>query len=138
MILMRCQLGVSGTRAGEAEFGFQFSRLQIPHPSTIPTDFRPELLYSERLKQYASPLLTELSWLFGRVFFITEDGHMGVAPRGIRQDDKVVILLGGDMPLILWDRKKKGDPLQFIREAYVHGVMNGEVVGTIPSGDKIE
>jgi hypothetical protein len=62
---------------------------------------------------------------------------MGVAPWGIRQDDKVVILLGGDMPLILWDRKKKGNPLQFIGEAYVHGVMNGEVVGTIPSGDKL-
>jgi hypothetical protein len=62
---------------------------------------------------------------------------MGIAPEGVQPGDKVVILMGGDMPFILREHKK-GNPLQFIGESYIHGVMNGEVVDAIPKQDKIE
>ncbi|KAI8945474.1 heterokaryon incompatibility protein-domain-containing protein [Xylaria longipes] len=120
-----------------SRLGFNFPRLQTPQSSRIPRSFRPELPYAERLAQYTSPLITAMTRSASRVLFTTEAGRMGVASVGVRPGDKVVILMGGDMPFILRDRKA-GEPMQFVGESYIYGVMNREVLDSIPSQDKIE
>jgi hypothetical protein len=51
---------------------------------------------------------------------------IGLAPRWSRPGDKIFILRGGKVPVIL--RGAKGDGLyQFIGEAYVHGAMYGHM-----------
>lgn len=118
--------------------GLDFPRLQTAQPSRVPLDYRPELPEAQRMAQYTSPLVMELMRLSSRVLFVTKEGRMGIAPKGVRSGDKIVILTGGKMPFIVRDRESNGASLQFISESYVHGVMNGEIIAGIPKGDKIE
>ena len=64
-----------------------------------------------------------------REFFIAESGtdaYMGIT-MGIPTDgDCVCILLGGDTPFVL--RPKSDGEWQFLAEAYVHGIMDGEAM----------
>jgi hypothetical protein len=61
---------------------------------------------------------------YGRRFFTTENGYMGLSPSLARIGDKIVILLGGKTPFILRRLGQKG--YRFIGECYVHGMMTGE------------
>ncbi|KAI0097943.1 heterokaryon incompatibility protein-domain-containing protein [Nemania sp. FL0031] len=96
-----------------SRLGFNFPRLQTPQPSRIPRNFRLELPYIERLALYAGPLVAAMARSVSRVLFTTNAGRMGVASVGVRPHDKVVILMGGDMPCILRDREAS-DRLQFV------------------------
>jgi len=58
-------------------------------------------------------------------FFITESGRIGVGEVGITVGDVVGVLLGGQMPFIL-RQEEKGDHM-LVGQAYVHGIMDGEV-----------
>ncbi|KAL2068966.1 hypothetical protein VTL71DRAFT_15304 [Oculimacula yallundae] len=66
-----------------------------------------------------------------RKFFITEEGRMGLGPKGILPGDTVCILFGGDTPYVL---RKKDKCWQFIGECYVHGIMKGEAVRDLKGG----
>lgn len=82
--------------------------------------------------------------LGNRAFFITRDGSMGLGPWSTKPGDKVVILSGASVPALLrrtgeakWcpDMTDEAHPVlryiglyQLVGEAYVHGVMGGEVV----------
>ena len=65
-----------------------------------------------------------------REFFIAEDdgrnSYMGITMGVPRDGDCVCVLLGGDTPFVM--RPKKGDEWQFLAEAYVHGIMDGEAM----------
>ncbi|RMZ86881.1 hypothetical protein DV736_g5892, partial [Chaetothyriales sp. CBS 134916] len=100
--------------------GLDFPRLQTAQPSRIPVDYRPGLPEAQRMAHYTRPLVTELIRLASRVLFVTEAGRMGIAPEGVRSGDKVVILMGGDMPFIVRDRESNDASIQFISESYVH------------------
>ena len=57
---------------------------------------------------------------------MTEGGHLGLAPRNAVPGDRVVILIGGQVPYIL---RATGDHhITLVGEAYVHGRMNGEAL----------
>jgi hypothetical protein len=60
---------------------------------------------------------------YGRRFFTTKNGYMGLGPSLVRLSDKIVILLGGKTPFIL--RKVEKGGYRFIGECYVHGMMTG-------------
>ena len=48
-------------------------------------------------------------------------------------DDVIAVLLGFDAPIIL--RLKANGCFEFVGEAYVYGLMNGEaILGPLPSG----
>ncbi|KAI9653082.1 MAG: hypothetical protein M1821_007733 [Bathelium mastoideum] len=66
-----------------------------------------------------------------RRVFMTEYGHLGVVSRGVQAGDIVALLIGADVPIIIRSREK-GHPLQLISEAYVHGLMYGEVLHEKP------
>jgi hypothetical protein len=61
----------------------------------------------------------------GRRFFITRNGYFGLGPQAARQGDRVVVLLGVDVPLVL---RRVDKTHHVVGEAYVHGIMNGEAV----------
>lgn len=61
-----------------------------------------------------------------RELFRSKDGQIGLAPRWAVRGDKICILQGGKAPVILRGTGEDG-PYKFIGEAYVHGVMHGEI-----------
>jgi hypothetical protein len=61
-----------------------------------------------------------------RSFFITEKGYLGLGPSGTTAGDVVCVLRGGNVPFVL--RKSDGRSYNLIGEAYVHGIMDGNVV----------
>lgn len=65
---------------------------------------------------------------YGRRFFTTKNGYMGLSPSLARIGDKIVILLGGKTPFILRKTGKKG--YRFIGECFVHGIMTGKGLST--------
>ncbi|PVH96255.1 hypothetical protein DM02DRAFT_617342 [Periconia macrospinosa] len=70
-----------------------------------------------------------------RRFFVTEKGYFGLGPPDIQEADSVCILLGGSTPYILRPRhahslgaRSLGAGYDFVGDAYVHGIMQGEAV----------
>lgn len=59
-----------------------------------------------------------------RRFIVTKKGYVGVANDGIRRGDKMCLLHVGRMPVIL---RPSGEDFMFLGEAYVHGMMEGEL-----------
>jgi hypothetical protein len=60
-----------------------------------------------------------------RVFCMTEDGYMGLAPNGGRLGDRIGIILGCDVPFIL---RQVGNEWKLVGECYIHGLMDGEAL----------
>ncbi|CZT19403.1 uncharacterized protein RCC_05253 [Ramularia collo-cygni] len=67
--------------------------------------------------------------LLDRVMFRTEEGRMGIGPSGVKPGDEIFVLGGGSAPFVL-RRVDDADFLGYrlVGHAYVHGIMNGEVV----------
>lgn len=63
----------------------------------------------------------------GRSFFATKGGRIGVGPRGTRQGDSVVILPNATVPFILRQMEDDLKVHRLVGEAYVHGLMWGEM-----------
>ncbi|KAK0617706.1 heterokaryon incompatibility protein-domain-containing protein [Immersiella caudata] len=64
---------------------------------------------------------------WSKMFFVTSDGHFGVANRGFEAGDEVWILEGGRTPFILRSCGVTGE-YRLIGDTYVHGVMYGEAM----------
>lgn len=60
-----------------------------------------------------------------RAIFKTSKGYLGLGPDTLHVGDVAVVLFGGKVPYIL--RRKDGH-YQFVGEAYIHGIMRGEMV----------
>ncbi|KAI2602746.1 HET-domain-containing protein [Hypoxylon sp. NC1633] len=69
--------------------------------------------------------------VMGRKFFITKEGLMGLGPPDLQPNDKVAILKGCHVPLILRDTECC---MVIIGEAYVSAMMNGELVSHLAEG----
>ena len=91
-----------------------------------------------------------MNMIQGRNFFTSgEDGLIGLCPDTARVGDIVCILLGGEVPYVL--RTFGGEPLkeadgkvtivsrhfELVGEAYVHGIMDGELASKIDPFDFI-
>ncbi|KAH7369985.1 hypothetical protein BKA65DRAFT_487486, partial [Rhexocercosporidium sp. MPI-PUGE-AT-0058] len=59
-----------------------------------------------------------------RVFFLTKKGYMGLGPAGMLPGDRVFTLIGGDVPFAI---RPVGEEFELVGEAYVHGIMDGEL-----------
>jgi hypothetical protein len=69
-----------------------------------------------------------------RKLFATEKGYLGLGPVAIFTGDIIAVILGLDTPLVL--RRLGVDGYQIVGEAYVHGIMDGEVMKGSPSTQK--
>jgi hypothetical protein len=77
--------------------------------------------------------IENVRWLCGgdarRKFCVTEKCFIGMVPTITRPGDVVCLIFGSAVPMIM--RKcSSGDSYQLVGEAYVHGIMDGEGVGT--------
>jgi hypothetical protein len=63
----------------------------------------------------------------GHRMFRTEDNYLGLGPISTKQEDEVWILRGASVPFVL--RRAGERRYTVVGEAYVHGVMHGEVLG---------
>lgn len=69
--------------------------------------------------------------VLGRRFFITKDGRMGLGPPEIQLNDRIAILKGCHVPLVL---RETGSYMVLVGEAYVSAMMNGELVSDLAKG----
>jgi hypothetical protein len=67
-----------------------------------------------------------------RRFFITRNGYIGLAPNAAREGDFVCVLLGCSVPVVL---RREMDHYIFVGDCYMHGIMNGEAIAMVLSGD---
>ncbi|KAI8670665.1 HET domain-containing protein [Fusarium keratoplasticum] len=71
-----------------------------------------------------------IAW--SRRLFVTKAGYMGLAHPSAQHGDIVVLLSGGRVPFII--RKDSSDSSEYyhiVGEAYVHGIMDGELLSII-------
>jgi hypothetical protein len=60
-----------------------------------------------------------------RRFFVTSRGFFGLGPRNMEEGDAVFVLYGCSVPVVL---RPKGEHWSLVGEAFVAGIMDGEVV----------
>lgn len=84
---------------------------------------------SEAQREVLSWAVDALAW---RRLITTRSGYMGIAPAGTRRGDCVWMLMGCYMPLILRPCKERWE---VVGECYVNGVMQGEVLDLVESGE---
>ncbi|KAE9366950.1 HET-domain-containing protein [Stipitochalara longipes BDJ] len=74
--------------------------------------------------------------VFGRLFFISTHGFMGLVPGAAKAGDHICVFLSGATPVVL--RPKTGGDgklvFGFVGECYVYGLMNHEPLDGLPSG----
>lgn len=97
---------------GEAERG---GKVHLPEKShEIPQEFfRRSLLLHRRTVR--------------RCLATTRKGYLALAPQETEQGDLLCVLYGGQLPFVL---RKSNSYFELIGEAYVHGIMDGEVVNS--------
>jgi hypothetical protein len=69
---------------------------------------------------------------YERVFFKTEDQHLGVGPEDLRIGDEVVVPFGSSRP---WVLRSHGDHHVLVGEAFVPGIMTGQLEELWRKGD---
>lgn len=69
---------------------------------------------------------------WGRSFFKTEIGYIGLGPRAMKTGDIVCVLFGCRIPMIL---RPENNYYLLVSEAYVHGIMNGEAIERWKAGE---
>lgn len=75
-----------------------------------------------------------IATLHKRLLF-THEGYIGMAPHHSSKGDKVCLLLGCRVPVVLRERRDGG--YELVGEAYVHGIMKGEAL-TNENHEKLE
>ncbi|CAN9239976.1 unnamed protein product [Alternaria sp. RS040] len=80
------------------------------------------------------PLASEIiGKSLGRLPFVTQNGHLGLSSERITQDDRIAITAGSQVPFVLRPRDK--GQFSVVSEAYVDGIMDGEIGETAEYGD---
>ncbi len=70
--------------------------------------------------------LVMLHTMQGRRPFLSQNGLVGLGPNGMQSDDLVIIFFGCHTPFVI--RPDGKGTYRLIGEAYVHGIMDGEIV----------
>ena len=69
---------------------------------------------------------------YERVFFKTDDQHLGVGPGDLQEGDEVVVPFGSSRP---WVLRSHGDHHILVGEAFVPGIMTGQLEELWRRGD---
>jgi hypothetical protein len=76
--------------------------------------------------------LEALSWMVNamawRRLISTDQGRMGLCIAAARMGDRVAIILGCDMPILM---RPKDDGLVLVGESYLYGIMSGEALAKL-------
>jgi len=74
----------------------------------------------------------------GRRPLLGEGGYLGIGPSETEPGDFVFVLLGSDLPFIMRKESDTSEKMQLIGEAYLYGIMDGEVMEKDPEIETIE
>lgn len=96
---------------------------QIPQPGPVSYDFAKDALVHGAIEDIGMSILRGTT---RKRMFKTDSGYMGLAHRSVEVGDKVYVLMGGEIPYVL--RPLGGTFFGFGGEAYVHGIMDGEIL----------
>ena len=68
---------------------------------------------------------------------LTEKGHIAVVPCSARLQDRICVLLGGQVLYVLRDVKgeHQENTFEYVGECYTHGLMDGEVMRWVEAGE---
>ncbi|KAL8709003.1 MAG: hypothetical protein Q9220_006212 [cf. Caloplaca sp. 1 TL-2023] len=92
-----------------------------------------ELLKRSHSRENGSPLAHYESRLYGRNFFATSEGYIGLAPSAARPTDQVSILLGCSASIVL--RRVRKEYFKVVGSCYLHGFSQGEgLLGPLSGG----
>ncbi|OBT67663.1 hypothetical protein VE03_03431 [Pseudogymnoascus sp. 23342-1-I1] len=72
-----------------------------------------------------------MTFATNRRLLITENGYIGLAPIRAQKGDRVCVLYGCSVPLVIREREGM---VTLVGEAYVHGVMDGQAIDLKSSG----
>jgi hypothetical protein len=61
-----------------------------------------------------------------RKVILTSRGFFGVAPQSTTAGDRVYLLPGAELPVLLRRYQKEESEYEFVGECYIHGLMNGQ------------
>jgi hypothetical protein len=90
-------------------------------------NFRMKLQYA-LYNETSHPCFTSLCGMVpNQALFMTKNGYMGIGSKDTRVGDEVWILHGGRVPFILRNMPKL-DARILVGDAYVHGIMDGEMI----------
>ncbi|KAK8135006.1 Heterokaryon incompatibility protein 6 [Apiospora sp. TS-2023a] len=105
-----------------------------------PSDFYPPGLYSadrptlidtdsQEVKDM-SRRYSIMAWNYNmsRCLYRTRRGYLGTGPHSVQRGDVVCVFMGAAVPFILRPRGDGDDGYTLVGDAYVHGVMDGELV----------
>jgi hypothetical protein len=73
--------------------------------------------------------------LINRRFIVTQKGYYGLAPPTAREGDSCCVIFGTKTPFIVRPVAGLPNHYKFIGEAYVHGMMKGEIVEMCVDGE---
>lgn len=122
-ILDHFRLGQGTERAGaEAEKGYD-ALLSEERETQEPASIRLADIYFSQMMSASN----------GTRPFRTNKGYIGLGPASAEEGDLVVVILGCEVPFLL--RKEDGGNYRLIGEAYVHGIMFGELFAHEPRID---
>ena len=71
--------------------------------------------------------------LAGRSLFTATDGYMGLAPLGTTTGDRLCILLGCEVPLVI---RPQGQRYLLVGSCYMYGMMHGEIMEDVKAGKR--
>jgi hypothetical protein len=63
----------------------------------------------------------------GRLPFVTQKGHLGLSSERVMPGDAIAIIAGSQVPFVI--RSQDKGQFSVVSEAYVDGIMDGEIVG---------
>jgi hypothetical protein len=69
----------------------------------------------------------------GRLLAITEENLMGLVPTSAEVGDEIYLLAGGQVFYVL---RPQGDGFRLIGESYIHGLMDGEALDRLETGEQ--
>jgi hypothetical protein len=68
-----------------------------------------------------------------RRFFVTADRRFGIGPAGMKENDVIYVMNGGNCPLVLRSQGQAGR-YSFVGDCFVVGLMHGEASEKFYSG----
>ena len=77
-----------------------------------------------------SLLFLQTSEFSGKALLRTENGYLGLGPRRTKEGDQIWVIEQARVPFVLRPIPET-DYFQLVGECYIHGIMNGELLGSI-------
>ena len=98
----------------------------------VPTNVKDSVYYEAETSDLITRATNVLAW---RRLVVTEVGRLGLVPAHAQQNDRVVILQGCNVPLVV---RKQENSWRLIGECYLHWVMRDEAYGSADWKNNIE